>query len=73
MPLRQRARGATSAQRVEIHLITKAGDTLLATRTTNAAGILDVTLSRRTGSYQLRWSDSVGATHRSRVAAIALR
>lgn len=65
-------RGATRPQRVELHLISKGRDTLLTTRTTTSAGFVDVTLGRRSGSYQLRWND--GATeHRSRVAAISLR
>jgi hypothetical protein len=65
-------RGATAPQRVEIHLIVKGKDTLLATRTTTAAGFLDVTFTRRSGSYQLRWNDGT-TERRSRVAAIALR
>jgi hypothetical protein len=64
-------RGAGS-QRVEIHLIAKGKDTLLSTRTTNAAGLLDVTFTRRSGNYQLRWNDG-GTERRSRVAAVALR
>ena len=66
------ARGARSPQRVEIHTVAKGKDTLLSTRTTNAAGILDATFTRRSGTFQLRWNDGT-TEHRSRVAAIALR
>ena len=66
------ARGATTPQRVEIHLISKGRDTLLSTRTTNAAGILDTTIGRRSGTYQLRWNSGT-TEHRSRIAAVALR
>jgi hypothetical protein len=65
-------RGATTPQQVEIHLIVKDKDTLLSTRTTSAAGILDATFSRRSGSFQLRWNDGT-ALRRSRIAALALR
>ncbi len=69
-------RPATSAQRVEIHLITGTGsakrNTLLKTVTTRPTGILDVTLPRRTGEYQLAWT-SGDQEFLSRGARVALR
>jgi hypothetical protein len=69
-------RPGVGAQTVEIHLITGTGkaerDVRLKAVKTRTTGILDVTLPRRTGEYQLRWT-SAGETYLSRRARIALR
>jgi len=70
------ARPARSRQRVEIHLITGTGDKrrdrVLKTVTTSSAGTFQLYTKRRSGDYQLRWSNGTNE-FLGRAARVALR